>query len=156
MKHLIFLWTVQVLTVTCIAFEDPGLTEDVMSEFASTFSEELKNVPKPMLREALRNALPKMQERLVDYSMKMYASGKGKDGAKPNPMLIGFSMGMNRWSNYLSKLIPLLNKGLAIEPNKDSDCLYDGEVCYVDEADSHPCCDLTVSCVMTFHDLLSI
>ena len=127
--------------------------EDVMAKYASSFSEDLKNVPQPMLREVLRNTLPRVQQRLVKYSVNMYANGRGGEGVKPNPMLIGFSMGMKRWSEYLSKFIPLLSKAIVVEQSNDSSCSYD-DVCYADFSDAHPCCDAGVSCPLSFYDYL--
>lgn len=153
MKQLFytFLWLAVLALAKSITDENPV---DLLVEYASAFSGDLKDVPPPMLREALRNALPKMQERLVDYSVNLFASGRGAEGVKPNPMLIGFSMGMKRWSEYLSKFIPLLSKVAIAEQSNDSSCLFDDDVCYADISDSHPCCDVNVSCPLSLYDLL--
>lgn len=152
MKQLFrtFLWLALLALAKSTTDENPEHMEDLLVKYASTFSEDLKDVPQPMLREALRNALPKMQDRLVDYSVNMYASGRGAEGVKPNPMLIGFSMGMKRWSKYLSNFIPLLGKAIVVEQSDDSSCLYDDDVCYADISDTHPCCEVDVSCPFSF------
>jgi hypothetical protein len=158
MKHLFsvfLLWAVLALTVSVSI--DPGLVEDIMAEYTSTLSaDNLKDVPPPMMREALKKSLPKMQERLVAFSIKMYASGRGAEGVKPNPLLIGFSLGLKQWSDYLSKIIPHLDKVVVKEQGNDSVCLYDEDVCYADKSDSHPCCDITVSCSLSLRYLLML
>lgn len=151
----LFTWLSVLALARPDTFADPELVDDLLVKYNTAYSEDLKDVPPPMLREALKNALPKMQKQLVDFSVKMYASGRGAEGVKPNPLLVGFSMGMKRWSEYLSKFVPLLSQ-LASEsfnkPKNDSRCLFDDDVCYEDSslADSHPCCDPDVSCPLSF------
>lgn len=148
----VFLWLAILSLAKSDGIDTPEVMEDVLAKYASSFSKDFKDVPPPMLREALRNALPKMQEQLVQFSVNMYANGKGAEGVKPNPMLIGFSMGMKRWSEYLSKIIPLLSQASSksySEPRNDSRCLYGDGVCYKDDVKSHPCCNDDVSCPLS-------
>ncbi len=133
---------------------DPEVLNDVLAKYNSAFGKDLEDVPPHMLREALKLALPRMQEQLVDYSMNMYASGKAARGSKPNALLVGFSMGLKTWSEYLSKFIPLLNQAVSgrfHELKNDLRCLYRNDVCYEDGAETelHPCCYFDVSCPLS-------
>lgn len=146
------LWLAILALAKSDSSDTPELMEDMLVKYASSF-EDLKDVPPPLLREALQKALPTMQERLVQMSMDMYANGRGAEGIKPNPLLIGFSMGLKRWSDYLSKITPLLSRAAASESYSErrtsSWCLYGGNVCYEDE-EVHPCCKDNVSCSLSF------
>ena len=80
MKQLLyaFCWlAVITLAKSTTVDSNEEFVEDVMAKYASSFSEDLKNVPQPMLREVLRNTLPRVQRRLVEYVRKWKGRGRG-------------------------------------------------------------------------------
>ena len=129
--------------------EAPQLMEDIMGKYTSAFGD-LKGVPPSMLRQAMKHAIPKIQEELVDYSTTMYAAGKGVEGYKPNPMLLGFAMGLKTWSEHMSNFMPLLQEAVYEdvyeEEDDDSLCLYEEDICYEDDVVTDYHCFINVTC----------
>lgn len=137
---------------------DSTILNNVLSQVTGAFAKDMKDVPEPLIHEALERALPKMERQAAKYAKVLSVTGIGKAGAKPNPMLLGFALGLKGWSEYLSKIFKLLvrSKHALKSPTKkrknvlkvDSRCLHTEDVCY-EEAEMtniHPCCRMNVSC----------
>ena len=136
-----------------------GLSEmvgDILKEYNSVFTEDLKKVPVEDLGEALKRAIPDLQNQMNDYSENLYMSSMHK-AKKPNPMLLGFALGLKSWAEGLSGILPLLFKqGRPVvhinvdDLDYESLCWFDedDEMCYketMQEIDL-PCCNLTHVC----------
>ena len=137
---------------------DSIIMNNVLSQVTGTFVKDMKDVPEPLIHEALEHALPKMERQAANYAQVLSVTGIGKPGAKPNPMLLGFALGLKGWSEYLSKIFNLLVQSKHVWKSStkrrknvrkaDSRCLHAEDVCY-EEAEMtkiHPCCDINVSC----------
>lgn len=153
MKLLIaFTLTLLYYAIVIAASEDSmmeALFNDILSQYSSTRSGDLRKMPPAMLHRFLRNSLPKMKEHLVEYSMAMNSPEKSKKKAKPNPVLMGFSVGLKVWGNFFSQVVPLLSKFITEEEEMDDPCYYEDDVCYEDGdylEHIHPCCHDNVSC----------
>lgn len=87
---------------------DPSTLHDVLSTYTAEAFSELKDTSQDskVVKESLRKAIPKLQHRLTDYSRNMYASSI--EQPKPNPLLMGLALGLKRWTEGISVLMPQL------------------------------------------------
>ncbi len=134
----------------------PELMGEILKEYNSVLSEDLKRVPAEDLSEALKRAIPNLQNQMNDYSDNLFLSSVYK-AKKPNPMLLGFALGLKSWAEGLSAILPLLVKlessQVHINTNDleyESPCWFDEDdkVCYEQtmEYTDFPCCNLTDVC----------
>lgn len=90
----------------------------VLNDYSSFLSQEaIKNIPPHMLREFLKKTVPSMQEHLVKYAQNLHSSVKQD---KPEPLLVGFSMGLKGWANRLSEVMSLLKQD-DVRPTADGE-----------------------------------
>ena len=132
------------------------LVGDILKEYNSVLTEDLKKVPAGDLGKALKKAIPDLQSQMNDYSQNLYLSSMSK-AKKPNPMLLGFALGLKSWAEGLSKILPLLLKLENHDVHISSDDLEYESPCWYDEDDEMcyeelmldpdlPCCNLTHVC----------
>ena len=121
----------------------PELVGEILKEYNSAFTEDLKKVPTKDLREALKKAIPNLQSQMNDYSQNMFSSAMYK-AKKPNPMLLGFALGLKSWAEGLSSILPLLYKlGSPRVHDRSTDDLEHRPLCWFHEGDE-VCCDEAV------------
>ena len=154
--HILCLLTAALHVVVCedsadsISDEefDPELVEEIIQEYNSAFAQDLKKVPPENLHEALKKAIPDLKIRMTAYSQNLFSSSV-KEARKPNPMLMGFAMGLKSWAEGLSGILPLLYTQVHISTHQ----LEQGSLCWLDEdeevcceEDEQPCCNQTDVC----------
>lgn len=108
------------------SFDKNDMDHNIMGDLnklTGDFVGSLKNVPHDLMNEALLNAVPKLRMTMMSYANAMHATSKKND--QHNPLLVGMSLGLRRWAESLSQLMPLLYKS-ASQPHyyKETDFDY--------------------------------